>query len=141
MSRYVIITLHKNKDKAKILKVAGGWCGWKHLIFTGINIRADSYSGKKNARENTVEQHLQSTEKKINQEFYSINEDLIKKQHPILCCLLEEDFRYTNTKDKNRMIGQVTASYINQKEVALAILMSAQSRLLSKEYKEMKNVI
>ena len=39
------------------------------------------------------------------------------------------------------MIGQVTASYINQKEVALAILMSAQSRLLSKEYKEMKNVI
>lgn len=79
--------------------------------------------------------------KKINQEFYSINEDLIKKQHPILCCLLEEDFQYTNTKDKNRMIGQVTASYINQKEVALAILMSAQSRLLSKEYKEMKNVI
>ena len=64
MSRYVIITLHKNKDKAKILKVARGWCGWKHLIFTGINIRADSYSGKKNARENTVEQHLQSTEKK-----------------------------------------------------------------------------
>ena len=66
---------------------------------------------------------------------------MIKKQHPILCCSLEEDFKYTNIKDKNRMIEQVTASYTNQKEVALAILMSAQSRLLSKEYKEMKNVI
>ena len=65
MSRYIIITLHKNKDKGKILKVARGWCGGKHLIFTGINIRADSQSGKKkNARENTVEQHLQSTERK-----------------------------------------------------------------------------
>lgn len=84
---------------------------------------------------------LKEKKKNINQEFYSINEDLIKKQHPILCWLLEEDFQYTNTKDKNRMIGQVTASYINQKEIALAILMSAQSRLLSKEYKEMKNVI
>ena len=91
-----------------------------------------------------MEQHLQSIARKkkpINQEFYTINEDLIKKQHPILCCLLEEDFKFSNTKDKNRMIGQVTASYTNQKEVALAILMSAQSRLLSKEYKEMKNVI
>ena len=141
MSRYVIITLHKNKDKAKILKVARGWCGWKHLIFTGINIRADSYSGKKMQGKILWSNIFKVLKKKINQEFYSINEDLIKKQHPILCCLLEEDFQYTNTKDKNRMIGQVTASYINQKEVALAILMSAQSRLLSKEYKEMKNVI
>ena len=39
------------------------------------------------------------------------------------------------------MIEQVIASYTNQKEVALAVLMSAQDRLLSKEYKEMKNVI
>ena len=30
------------KDKGKILKAARGWCGGKQLIFTGINIRADS---------------------------------------------------------------------------------------------------
>lgn len=79
MSRYIIITLHKNKDKGKILKVARGWCGGKHLIFTGINIRADSQSGKKNARENTVEQHLQSTERKKKKKTLTKNSTLLMK--------------------------------------------------------------
>lgn len=47
--------------------MARGWSGGKHLIFTGIKIRANSSSGKRNARENTVEQHLQSTERKRKQ--------------------------------------------------------------------------
>lgn len=39
------------------------------------------------------------------------------------------------------MTEQDTVSITKQKEAGLAIFMSAQSRLLSEEYKGMKNVI
>ena len=47
--------------------MARGWSGGKYLIFRGIKIRANSSSGKRNARENIVEKHLQSTERKRKQ--------------------------------------------------------------------------